>query len=137
MATIEVQVDQIGPATSRGAARTHTVLVDRPVDKGGEDRGPLGGELLLLSLGGCFMSNLLAAGRARGVSLSGARVVVVGTLGAAPPQFDAFTMKVQATCDDPALLPKLATIAENACIVTNTLRKAAPVSLEIQPAAGP
>ena len=63
--TIEVQVDQVGPSTSEGRARDHRVLIDRPRRKGVDDRGPLGGELLLLSLGGCFMSTLLAAIRSR------------------------------------------------------------------------
>ena len=41
--------------------------MDRPGPKGGQDKGPMGGEALLMGLGGCFMSNLLAAvGRADG-----------------------------------------------------------------------
>ena len=51
---IEVRVEQVGPSTSKGVARSHTVLIDRPVPKGGADQGPLGGELLLLALGGCL-----------------------------------------------------------------------------------
>ena len=62
--TLRVQFESIGPSTSRATARLHTVLVDRPTAKGGEDRGPLGGEYLLVALGGCFLSNLLAAIRA-------------------------------------------------------------------------
>ena len=66
MANIPVQVNQVGPATAEGHIRTHSVLIDRPEAKGGEDKGAMGGELLLVSLGGCFMSNLLAAiGRGR------------------------------------------------------------------------
>ena len=59
--TLTVQVEQVGPTTATAKARTHAVLVDRPAAKGGEDRGPLGGEYLLVGLGGCFLSNLLAA----------------------------------------------------------------------------
>lgn len=135
MATLQVQVEQIGPTTAQGLARSHTVLIDRPEDKGGEDRGPLGGELLLLSLGGCFMSNLLAAARSRNEPLSDARVTVIGTLSSAPPRVDAFTMRVSAGCADRALLQKLVSIAENACIVTNTLKQAGHISVEIETAA--
>ena len=63
--TITVEVDQVGPSTSKGTARSHTVVIDRPAEKGGEDKGLLGGELLLLSLGGCFMSTLLATIKTR------------------------------------------------------------------------
>lgn len=54
---IQVKIDQMGPSTAEAAARTHRVLVGRPVEKGGEDRGMMGGEYLLTGLGGCFMSN--------------------------------------------------------------------------------
>lgn len=131
MATLEVQVDQIGPSTSQGSARSHTVLVDRPVDKGGEDRGPLGGELLLLSLGGCFMSNLLAAARARNEPISDTRVTVIGEVASAPPRVESFTMKISASGAGQAQLEKLVAIAEKACIVTNTLKAAGPVRVEV------
>ncbi|WP_197735262.1 hypothetical protein [Thermus thermophilus] len=42
-ATVRVELSQVGPSTSEGAVRgKHRVLVDRPVEKGGEDRGPWG-----------------------------------------------------------------------------------------------
>lgn len=127
--TIEVEVEQVGPSTARGMARSHSILIDRPLAKGGEDRGPLGGELLLLALGGCFMSNLLAAIRARGAAVSDVRITVRGTLGGTPERFTALALQVAATHDDPELLRKLATIAERACIVTNTLKEAVPISI--------
>ncbi len=55
MADIIVEVRQFDKsATSEGSVRGHRVLIDRPEDKGGLDRGPMGGEMLLLALGGCF-----------------------------------------------------------------------------------
>ena len=52
---ITVHVRQIAGSTSEATLRTHKVLVDRPVAKGGADQGPMGGELFLAGLGGCFM----------------------------------------------------------------------------------
>ena len=69
--------------------REHRVLVDRPVEKGGENRGPLGGELFLAAFGGCFMSNLLAAIRAREAPVAKVRAVISGTLAEAPSRFAA------------------------------------------------
>ena len=86
--TITVEVDQIGPSTSKGAARSHSVVIDRPAEKGGEDKGPLGGELLLLSLGGCFMSTLLAAIKTREANVSGVKISVAGTIGGVPERFE-------------------------------------------------
>jgi len=66
MADLVVTVTRLQQtSTSESALREHRVLVDRPADKGGQDRGPMGGELLLAALGGCFMSNLIAAAAAR------------------------------------------------------------------------
>ena len=129
--TISVDVMQVGPSTSRMTARSHSVLVDRPIDKGGEDRGPMGGELLLASLGGCFVSTLLAAVRTRGAQVSDVHVAVVGTVGGVPERFEAIAMRVSATCDADADLPKLIAVAERGCLVTNTLKDAVLLSVDL------
>jgi len=131
--TITVEVDQVGPSTSKGTARSHSVVIDRPADKGGEDKGPLGGELLLLSLGGCFMSTLLAAIKTREANVSGVKVSVAGTIGGAPERFESLHMRVSAKYNDADLMRKLITMAERGCLVTNTLRDAAVITLELAP----
>ena len=130
--TLTVVVEQAGPATSTATARSHRVVVDRPVAKGGDDRGPLGGEYLLVSLGGCFLSNLLAAIKARDAKVSDVRIEVLGTIDGAPDRFTAFTMAVSASHDDAALVRKLIVIASRACAVTNTLRQAASVAIQFE-----
>jgi putative redox protein len=126
---LEVQVQQTGPSTATGIARSHTVLVDRPISKGGTDQGPMGGELLLLALGGRFMSNLLAAIRARAAAISEVRLTVSGTLGGTPERVTGLTLKISANQDNPELMHRLMTIAERGCIVTNTLKEAVPISI--------
>jgi putative redox protein len=130
-ATLNVAVEQVGPSTAKGTARTHSVLIDRPVAKGGADLGPLGGELLLLALGGCFMSNVLAAVRAREAAVTRVTVAVAGDVAASPDRFEAIRMEVDAQAEDRDLLAKLVEIAERACIVTNTLRLATPITIRI------
>jgi putative redox protein len=129
--TIGVDVRQIGASTSTGSARTHSVTIDRPIDKGGSDQGPLGGELLLLSLGGCFMSTLLAAVNTREARVSDVQVSVSGTIGGVPERFEALHMRVSAQYDDVDLMRKLITMAERGCLVTNTLRSAVAITLEL------
>lgn len=129
--TISATVDQIGPSTAEGAVRDHRVLVDRPDAKGGEDRGPMGGELLLLGLGGCFMSNLLAAIRARDAAVSNAAVRVEADVDGPPERMTAFRLTVTADCDDEELLRHLALIAERGCLVSNTLAEAAPLTVTV------
>src|SRR6267143_854968 len=130
MADLIVTVSQLQKtSTSESAIREHRVLVDRPGDKGGQDRGPMGGELLLAALGGCFMSNLIAAAGARSVSVEGLAVVVRGSLAAAPPRFASIEMEVRGRADDSTALDRLVTIAERACIVHNTLLPAVPIKI--------
>lgn len=130
--TVEVlvTVDQIGPTASEGAARGHTVAMDRPEAKGGENRGAMGGEHLLMALGGCFMSNLLAAAKSREVNMADVKMQITGTLEMAPPHFTAVTMGITATYSDKAEMEKLVTIAERGCIVANTLKNAVDLTIE-------
>ena len=51
MTTMKIQVRQVSASTSEATLRTHHVLIDRPVEKGGTDRGPMGGDLFLASVG--------------------------------------------------------------------------------------
>jgi putative redox protein len=131
--TISVEVNQIGPSTSTGTARSHRVMIDRPVEKGGADRGPLGGELLLLALGGCFVSTLLAAIKTRDAEVNDVNVSVVGTIGGVPERVEALHMRVSATYRDADLMRKLVQVAERGCLVTNTLRDAAVITVEVVP----
>lgn len=121
---ISVVLAQTGPSTSEAGIRAHRTLIDRPESKGGADRGPMGGELLLASLGGCFMSNLLAAIRARDAAIENVRTSVTGTLDGTPPRFIAVAMEVSGEGADADQLEKLAVVAERGCIVANTLRGA-------------
>jgi putative redox protein len=130
--TITIDVEQVGPSTSRVTARSHTLHVDRPVEKGGEDRGPLGGELLLASLGGCFMSTLLAAVRTREAEVSELRVHVTGTVGGVPERFEAIHMSITGRYPSEDDMRKLVAIAERGCLVTNTLKDAVRLSVELE-----
>jgi putative redox protein len=130
--SVQVLVKQIGPTASEGRVRGHKFTMDRPVTKGGEDRGPMGGETLLMALGGCFMSNLLAAAAARETALAGVQFEIAGTLESAPPRFTAIAMRIKADQgEDAAQLPKLVEIAERGCIVANTLKTAVVLTIEI------
>ena len=110
--TVSVDIEQVGPSTGSAAARSHTVFVDRPIEKGGDDRGPLGGEYLLISLGGCFLSTLLAAVRTR--------------------EADVSNVRVSAQYGDEDLMRKLIAMSERGCLVTNTLKDAVALSVTLE-----
>jgi putative redox protein len=82
----------------------------------------MGGELFLAGLGGCFMSNLLAAIKARGLNLSGLEIDLTADLAELPDRFAAVDLCVAADGADPEVLEKLVEIADRSCIMMNTLR---------------
>ncbi len=58
-AIVKASIEHVEQITSKATVRTHTAIVDRGVAKGGLDRGPAGGEYLLVALGGCFAATCL------------------------------------------------------------------------------
>jgi putative redox protein len=128
---IKAVLRQTSPSTSEATMGKHKVLVDRPSQKGGADLGPMGGELFLSSIGGCFMSNLLAAIKARGAEISDVRAEVTGTIVDSPARFSAVDVSVTANGGSQELLEHLLTIADRGCIMMNTLRDKVPVTIRI------
>ncbi len=128
---IRVDVEQISESTSRGQAREHNVLCDRPQAKGGDDAGPMGGELFLIGLGGCFMSNLLAAAKAREIVAQDFTVAITAQLEGTPPRFTEVNMAVSADYPDRQEVEKLSVIAERGCIVANTIKDAVALTITV------
>ena len=119
---MKIQLRQISASTSEATMGRHQVLIDRPTAKGGTDAGPMGGELFLAAVGGCFMSNLLAAIRGREADIFNVRVEVVGSLAESPARFAGVELRVAAESRDRGLLERLVEIADRGCIMMNTLR---------------
>ncbi|MBV8902116.1 MAG: OsmC family protein, partial [Acidobacteriia bacterium] len=84
----------------------------------------------LASIGGCFMSNLLAAINARKVDLFEVRVEVVGTLAEAPARFSSVVMNVTSS-GSAEQLERLVEVADRGCIMMNTLRGKLDVRVHI------
>jgi putative redox protein len=131
-ATFRATLEQVQDSTSKATVRSHSVLVDRTVAKGGSDLGPAGGEYLVVALGGCFTSHLLAAIRARNAPMSKIRVQATGTLDGVPERFQMFTLDIGAECEDAEVARKLIAIAARACQVVNTLSQVGPIAITYQ-----
>lgn len=117
-----IHLRQISPSASEATIGSHTVTIDRPQAKGGSDAGPMGGQLFLAAVGGCFMSNLLAAIKAREAEIADVHLEVTATLADAPSRFTGLELRVLADAKDPTLLDHLIEIADRSCIMMNTLR---------------
>lgn len=131
MPTITINLTQVDEATTAAQIRGHAIDIDRPEAKGGHDKGAMGGELLLASLGGCFNSNLLAAIRARDLDIDDIAIEVNGELAEAPARFASINMVVKSAYADRATLEKLVTMSERACIVANTLKGSVNLSVTV------
>ena len=128
---ISTTVRQISATSSEASVRNHTCRVDRPESKGGSNQGPMGGELMLMGIGGCFMSNLLAGVASRNFAVNDLTVEVCATLETAPPRFSDIRLNVQTTCFDRSQLHELIAEAEANCIAINTAKGVAAVSVEL------
>ena len=107
---MKIELRQISASTSEATMGRHQVLIDRPLAKGGSDAGPMGGEVFLAAVGGCFMSNLLAAIKAREADIGEVRVEVVAALADSPARFAAVELRVAAERSDKELLERLVEI---------------------------
>lgn len=132
MPIITVTLNQVDDATTEAQIRNHTVTIDRPESKGGHDAGAMGGELLLAALGGCFNSNLLAAIKARDLTIDDISIEVRGNLVDAPSRFESIEMIVKSAYEDREQLEKLVTISERSCIVANTLKGGAQLTVSVE-----
>ncbi|HTM12467.1 MAG TPA: OsmC family protein [Bryobacteraceae bacterium] len=128
---IKIAIRQTSAATSEAAIRQHKTLIDRPAAKGGDDQGPMGGELFLAAIGGCFMSNLLAAIKGREAAISDAHTDVIGVLDGSPARFTAVELNVTAKYSDREQFEKLIDIADRGCIMMNTLRGKLDIQVRI------
>jgi len=129
---VKANVKQISSSASEGTARDHAVYCDRPEAKGGSNKGAMGGELLLMGLGGCFMSNLLAVGQARETDVSEINVELDATLEESPPHFSAVALTIAGNYPDRETMQKLVTMAEHGCIAANTLKNSVKLNFIIK-----
>ena len=134
MPVVSLTVNQIGVSASAAKVREHSLTMDRPEAKGGGNLGMMGGEALLAGLGGCFMSNLLAAALAREMILSNVKLDVTGHLSdEGPARFVAINLSVSGDGSATDEFARLVAIAEKDCIVANTLRSSVELSVLLVP----
>jgi putative redox protein len=123
-AQITAKMEQQSLTATKGTARQFSVLVDRPPAKDGTDEGMMGGEMLLVALGGCFMSNLLEIVRTREANITNINVDVVGTMAEdKPTRYASVELQVSAEHDNRDEFEKFVTMAERGCLVANTLKQ--------------
>ena len=119
-----------GTAASVGRAGTHSVIADRPEGKaGGMGLGFNGGELLALSIGGCFCNDMQAIADEMGLSLTDVRVSVAIEFDGTPVRATDARMSVHCVLADGSDTSLLIERAKAATTIGNSLREGIPVTI--------
>jgi len=119
-----------GTRAAVGRAGTHSAIADRPDGKfGGMGLGFNGGELLALSIGGCFCNDMQAIADEMGVEISDLRVSVDVDFTGEPSRASAARMTVQCSLADGADPSELIQRAKAATTIGNSLRNGVPVEI--------
>ena len=132
MATISVSLRNVpGTQAAMGWAGGHTLVIDRPEGRaGGMGLGFNGGQMIALSIGGCFCNDLRYIAERRGVEIASIAVDVAIELDGSPPLVTSakLTVTVEAT-DFSTDVAALIRLAEADSTVTNSVRRGFPVSI--------
>ena len=132
MASVAVELRNVaGTQAAIGWAGGHTIVVDRPEGKaGGMGLGFNGAQLLALAIGGCFCNDLRYVAQEMGVGLGAIEVSVVLTLAGDPLLAMAAAMSVKCETLDGSDARLVIARAKQSCMVSNSLRRGVPVTIE-------
>lgn len=124
MSNVKIQLKQCSKSAMELENDKLRIITDRPIEKGGEGKGILGGKYLLTGIGGCYSSNLFAAAQSRNIEIKGLTLDISATVSEdVPKRFSEVDIVVSyESCSDEQMLDKLMTIAEKACIAVNTVK---------------
>ena len=121
---VTIDFNQIGDTVTLAKAGKYEIIIDRPVEKGGSGAGTMGGQTLLMGIGGCFCSTLYGAAQARNLSVKDLKLKLSATLSDSPPsRFTNILIEVlDGSCSEEGEFDKLVKIAEKGCISVNTIK---------------
>lgn len=130
MDTIAITLERYSTTSMKVKNDDFNIIIDRPLSKGGNGEGLMGGEYLLTGIGGCFCSNLLAAAVTRDLVLENLEVLITAFVSDdKPKRFSRIDLKVNCDCLDTKLLNKVILIAKKACIAINTVNMGAEINM--------
>jgi putative redox protein len=135
MAQHEIETQWMGKMQFNSLVNGHTIVMDAPERVGGEDHGPIPKPFILTALSGCTGMDVVSILRKANKELDDLSIKVVGELSKQAP-IEYLSMHViydgkgKSECRD-ALLDAVTTSQEKYCGVSHMLRKAIPVTWEI------
>ena len=132
MSELRVTVHHRKALQVEARARTHTIVVDRPADLGGEDLGMTIGEVFLSSLGACTLLTVLSFCKNNGIPIEGGEVHLAADLAEHPKRIGAIRQQLLLNGKiDAPLAERLARVARG-CAVHNTLEHSPALHLTVE-----
>lgn len=136
MANHEIETQWMGKMQFNALINGHTVIMDAPEKSGGEDMAPIPKPFVLAALSGCTGMDIIAILRKAGQPVDDLSMTVTGELSKQVPiQYIAihvlYTFKGDAGTKDAAYKAVMDS-QEKYCGVSSLLKKAIPVTWEIQ-----
>ena len=124
MSNLKIHLKQCSKNAMRLENDKLKIITDRPIEKGGEGKGILGGKYLLTGIGGCYSSNLFEAAQSRNIKIEGLALDITAIVSEdIPKRFSKIDIVISyQSCSNEQVFDKLMTIAEKACIAVNTLK---------------
>lgn len=132
--SVDINLEWMGGKRSEAEIRQFTVSIDNPKECGGGDTGPRPTDLLLASLGGCFIIGFARIAEEMRISLKGVRLSISGVKERGEtPRFTHITVSIQPEVEniDYERIPRLTGLAEKYCTVANTLKNKTKISFRI------
>ncbi len=125
MGQLDIKLQQVGETATRAEAGNYEITIDRPPEKGGSGQGPMGGQVLLMGVGGCFASTLFAAAKERKITVTGLKIKLSSELSTSTPaRFSKINIEViGGEFSEPESVNKLINIAQKGCISINTVKQ--------------
>lgn len=119
-----------GRPAAVGRAGPYTLVVDRPLDGGGDGIGFNGGQLLYLAIAGCVSNDLYREAGGMGISLERVRVTVRGDFAGDPAVSGPVEYDVEVEGDaPPERLRELVEHVDRVAEIPNSLRGGTAVRL--------
>jgi organic hydroperoxide reductase OsmC/OhrA len=131
MSTITVSFANVaGTEAAMGWAGSHTIVADRPEGKdGGMGLGFNGGQLLALSIGGCFCNDLRSIAHEKGIALQKIEVEVTLDLGGTPVRVRSAQVSAALETGAPEDARVLLDEARRITIIGNSVMEGFPVEI--------
>ncbi len=134
---VDISVKWVSGKRSEATIRDFTVSIDNPKESGGEDTGPKPTELLLASLGGCFIVDFVQFAEKMRMGLKGVSLSISGLRERGQnPRFKEIGVSIHPDLEgvDYKKIGRLISLAEKYCTVANTLKNGTRVSFSVHSA---